>query len=119
MESNFVEPTKPVAPYQGGKLRLAPRIIERLEAMPHECYVEPFVGMGGVFLRRPHRARVEVINDISHDVSTLFRVLQRHYQALMDMIKWQITGRAEFQRLLDSAPETLTDLERAARFLYL
>lgn len=119
MESNFVGATRPVAPYQGGKLRLAPRIIERLSALPHECYVEPFVGMGGVFLRRPHRARVEVINDISRDVSTLFRVLQRHYQALMDMIKWQLTGRAEFQRLAAAVPETLTDLERAARFLYL
>lgn len=119
MESNFVGPTKPVAPYQGGKLRLAPRVIERLSAMPHECYVEPFIGMGAVFLRRPVRARVEVVNDINRDVTTLFRVLQRHYVPLMDMLRWQITSRAEFQRLVAAVPETLTDLERAARFLYL
>lgn len=119
MEFNFVEATRPVAPYQGGKIRLAPRIIERLAEMPHECYVEPFMGMGGVFLRRPYKAQVEVINDISRDVITLFRVLQRHYQAFMDMLKWQLTSRPEFQRLVDSSPETLTDLERAARFLYI
>jgi DNA adenine methylase len=30
-----------------------------------------------------------------------------------------VTGRAEFERLLAVDPDTLTDLERAARFLYL
>ena len=37
----------------------------------------------------------------------------------MDMLRWQITSRSEFERLLASAPGALTDLERAARFLYL
>jgi DNA adenine methylase len=45
--------------------------------------------------------------------------LQRHYQALIDMLKWQVTSRAEFQRLVAQDPDTLTDLERSARFLYL
>jgi DNA adenine methylase len=117
MESTH--PTKPIAPYIGGKRRLAAQIIARLSEMPHECYVEPFVGMGGVFLRRPFRARAEVINDVSRDVATLFRVLQRHFVAFMDMLKWQLTSRAEFDRLKAAAPDTLTDLERAARFLYL
>ena len=109
----------PVAPYLGGKRRLASLIIQRLAEIPHITYVEPFVGMGGVFLRRPTRSKSEVINDISADVTTLFRVLQRHYVPLMDMLRWQITSRAEFDRLTASAPDTLTDLERAARFLYL
>jgi DNA adenine methylase len=109
----------PVAPYLGGKRRLAKRVIDRLRTQPHSCYAEPFVGMGGVFLRRDWRARAEVINDISRDVATLFRVLQRHYQAFLDMLKWQLTSRAEFERLRAAAPDTLTDLERAARFLYL
>ena len=61
----------------------------------------------------------EVINDLSRDVSTLFRILQRHYQAFMDLLKWQITSRAEFERLIAVDADTLTDLERAARFLYL
>lgn len=112
-------PVVPPAPYLGGKLRLAPRIVERLSAISHECYVEPFVGMGGVFFRRPWRAQSEVINDVSRDVATLFRVLQRHFQAFMDMMKWQLTGRAEFERLLATSPDTLTDMERAVRFIYL
>lgn len=112
-------PVRPVAPYIGGKRGLAPRIIQRLAQIPHQTYVEPFVGMGGVFLRRSFRARGEVINDVSSDVTTLFRILQRHYVAFMDMLKWQITSRAEFVRLIATDPDTLTDLERTARFLYL
>ena len=112
-------PARPVAPYLGGKRALARRIIERIAAIPHTTYVEPFVGMGGVFFRRPFRARAEVVNDINQDVATLFRVLQRHYVPLMDMLRWQLTSRAEFERLVAAAPDTLTDLERAARFLYL
>ena len=105
--------------YIGGKRALAPRIIERLAVIPHTTYVEPFVGMGGVFLRRPFMAPAEVINDISQDVATLFRVLQRHYVPLMDMLRWQLTSRTEFERLLAANADSLTDLERAARFLYL
>lgn len=114
-----VAPVSPVAAYLGGKRRLAKTIIERIAVVPHTGYVEPFIGMGGVFLRRPFRAKAEVINDISRDVSGLFRILQRHYQAFMDMLRWQLTSRAEFERLSAANPDTLTDLERAARFLYL
>ena len=37
----------------------------------------------------------------------------------MDALKFQITSRSEFLRLCATDPETLTDLERAARFLYM
>ncbi len=114
-----VTPAKPVAPYLGGKRNLARRLCSLIEATPHTVYAEPFVGMGGVFLRRQARPRAEVINDWSEEVATFFRVLQRHYQALLDMIRWQITTRREFERLSRTDPATLTDLERAARFLYL
>ena len=37
----------------------------------------------------------------------------------MDTLRFQLTGRREFDRLKVSDPATLTDLERAGRFLYL
>ncbi|KQU53214.1 DNA methyltransferase [Sphingomonas sp. Leaf339] len=120
MESNLydVRPVSPAAPYIGGKRNLAQRVCTLIGSTPHKTYVEPFVGMGGVFLRRNRRPSAEVINDISGDVAGFFRILQRHYLALMDLLRWQITSRAEFDRLLAQDPDTLTDLERAARFLY-
>lgn len=114
-----VAPVRPVAPYLGGKRGLAGRVVERIEATPHTVYAEPFVGMGGVFLRRRRAPKVEVINDYSRDVATFFRVLQRHYVAFMEMMRFQLTTRAEFERLAATDPATLTDLERSARFLYL
>lgn len=114
-----VGPVRPIAPYVGGKRALAKTIVARIEQVSHDLYAEPFVGMGGVFFRRRRRPRKEVINDISTDVVNLFRLLQRHYQQLLDVLKWQICSRAEFERLMAVDPATLTDLERAARFLYL
>lgn len=115
----LVDPVRPIAPYVGGKRNLSKRLVARIAATPHMLYAEPFVGMGGVFFRRTTRPKVEVINDISTDVATLFRILQRHYQPFLDTLKWQLSTRAEFERLMRVDPETLTDLERAARFLYL
>jgi DNA adenine methylase len=114
-----VRPVKPVAPYVGGKFHLAKRICAIIDATHHTIYAEPFVGMGGIFLRRTRQPRIEVINDISRDVTTLFRILQRHFPQFMETLRFQITSRAEFERLVAINPNTLTDLERAARFLYL
>lgn len=110
---------KPVAPWVGGKRNLAEEIISEIERTPHDFYAEPFIGMAGVFLRRPFKAPGEAINDINSEVVTLFRVLQRHYLAFLEMLRWQLTSRAEFERLVATSPDTLTDLERAARFIYL
>lgn len=114
-----VAPAAPIAPWLGGKKRLHPLIIERIEAIAHHAYVEPFVGMGGVFLRRRYRPRLEVANDLNGEIINLFRILQRHYPQLMEVMRFQLTSRREFDRLRQTDPVTLTDLERAARFIYL
>lgn len=75
--------------------------------------------MGGVFLRRTWQPPVEVANDLNGEITNLFRILQRHYPQFMDVMRFQITSRREFERLRGCDPSTLTDLERAARFLYL
>ncbi len=113
-----VRPVSPVAGYIGGKRNLAKRICAIIERTPHSSYAEPFVGMGGIFLRRSRRPRAEAINDISGDIVTLFRCLAEHYPYLVDMLRFRVASRAEFERLLGLDPERLTDLQRAVRFLY-
>lgn len=110
---------KPAAPYIGGKRLLSKKIISSINQMPHGIYAEPFVGMGGVFLRRNPHPKMEVINDINGDITNFFRILQRHHSQFMEVLRFQITSRHEFDRLSHTDPSTLTDLERAARFLYL
>lgn len=114
-----VTPAKPPAAWIGGKRHLAKRICEVLARTPHDAYAEPFVGMGGVFLRRAQRPRVEVINDVSGDVVTLFRVLRSHPDALLRELRWRPAMRAEFDRLKGARAQDLTDVERSACFLYL
>ena len=114
-----VTPVSPVAPWIGGKRNLAKRICAILDGIPCTTYAEPFIGMGGIFLRRTSRPRAEVINDAGRDVANLFRILQRHYPQFLDTLRFQLTTRVEFNRLVATDPDTLTDLERAARFLYL
>ncbi len=119
MTMQEITPISPIAPWLGGKRNLAKRITAIIDADSHTTYAEPFVGMGGIFLRRSRRPRSEVINDRGRDVTNLFRILQRHYPQFLEVLRFQLTTRTEFNRLVDTNPETLTDLERAARFLYL
>lgn len=114
-----VDAVEPAAAYLGGKRNLARRLVPLIDSARARIYAEPFVGMGGVFLRRRVKAPVEVINDYSRDVATFFRILQRHYPQFVEVLRFQVTTRAEFERLSAVDPDTLTDLERAARFLYL
>jgi DNA adenine methylase len=119
MPEETVNPIRPVAPWLGGKRGLARRICAVIDGDDHDTYAEPFVGMGGIFLRRTRRARAELINDRGREVYNLFRVLQEHYVAFLDLLRFQITTQANFDRLVGVDPATLTDMQRAARFLYL
>lgn len=114
-----IEPVQPVAAYIGGKRNLAKTIVPIINQIPHTTYAEAFVGMGGVFLRRDAKPKCEVINDYSEDVANFFRILQRHFEMFLAELRYKLASRAEFNRLMDSPPKTLTDVEKAARFLYL
>jgi len=122
-ELTTIAQTRPIAPWLGGKRNLAKRICAIIDADAraggHNTYAEPFVGMGGIFLRRTSCPKAEFINDRQRDVYTLFRILQEHYVAFLDLLRFQITTQAGFERLVAVDPETLTDLQRAARFLFL
>ncbi|MDZ7893618.1 MAG: DNA adenine methylase [Sphingobium sp.] len=119
MSLDPITPISPAAGYIGGKRNLAKRVCALIQSIDHDGYAEPFVGMGGIFFRRSTRPRFEAINDISGDVTTLFRVVRRHYQAFVDEMEWMLAGREMFEHLRSIDPAGLTDIERAARFLYL
>jgi len=114
-----ISPVRPASGYIGGKRNLAGRIVPMIERTPHRAYAEPFVGMGGIFLRRREAPPAEFINDISGDVANFFRVLQEHYAYFIDTLRFRVASRAEFERLRALPADRLTDLQRAARFLYL
>lgn len=116
---SIVEPLPGLAPWLGGKRQLAKLLTARIDRLPHRCYAEPFLGMGGVFLRRRRRAEAEAINDAHGDVVNLFRIVQRHPEALAEALAFTIAARADFARVRAIDPTRLTDVERAARFFFL
>lgn len=107
----------PVIPWMGGKRRLADKLIPLFP--PHECYVEVFCGGAALYFLRPQPAKVEVLNDINGDLVRLYRVLQSHLEEFVRHFKWSISSRQLFEWAKMTRPETLTDIQRAARFYYL
>lgn len=103
-------------PYFGGKSRLAKNIIARFPE--HQCYVEVFAGAANVFFAKEARG-TEVINDLDRDLITLYRTVKHHPEELHRQFKYVLISRDEFSRLLQVNPDTLTDIQRAARYLYL
>lgn len=103
-------------PYFGGKSRLAKNIIARFPE--HQCYVEVFAGAANVFFAKEARG-TEVINDLDPDLITLYRTVKHHPEELHRQFKYVLVSRDEFKRLMKVEPDTLTDIQRAARYLYL
>lgn len=106
----------PIIPWLGGKRRLADIIIPRFPA--HDCYVEVFAGGAALYFLRPP-AKVEIINDVNGDLVCLYRVVANHLEEFYRHFKWALSSREIFKWLQDTPAETLTDIQRAARFFYL
>lgn len=68
---------------------------------------------------RKQPSSVEVINDRSRDVTNLYRVIQHYLDEFVRYFRWALVSRDEFKRLLEVSPDTLTDIQRGARFWYL
>jgi DNA adenine methylase len=72
---------------------------------------------GAVFHAPP--AEVEVLNDVNDDLTNLYRVVQHHPEAFISQFTWTMSSRQVFKWLNDIPPESLTDIQHAARFYYL
>lgn len=107
----------PIIPWMGGKSRLAEKLLPLFPA--HKCYVEVFCGGAAMYFLRPMPAQAEIINDINGDLVNLYRVVQHHLDAFVQQFRWALTSRQMFKWLQLTNADTLTDIQRAARFFYL
>ena len=117
MPTKAATQSRPIIPWMGGKRRLAKHLLPLFP--DHSCYIELFAGGAALFFMRETPAKVEVLNDINGDLINLYRVLQHHYDEFMRQFAWTLTSRQTFTLLQSTPPETLTDIQRAARFYYL
>ncbi len=102
---------------KGGKRLLAKRLAGIIDAVPHTCYCEPFMGAAQAFFARNRERTIsEVLNDIDGELVNLFRVLQHHKEAFLQGLEWGVYAREVFENLQKQDPQTLTDIQRAQRF---
>ncbi|MFC6017782.1 DNA adenine methylase [Plantactinospora solaniradicis] len=106
---------KPPVRYYGGKARMAERVVSMLP--PHRLYVEPFAGSCAVlFAKEP--ARFEIINDLSGDVVTFFRVLRDRPGDLIAALEATPYARTEFEACRDEdlTGQSSDEIEQARRW---
>ncbi|PYP90106.1 MAG: restriction endonuclease subunit M [Candidatus Angelobacter sp. Gp1-AA117] len=99
--------------YVGGKNRLANQIIALIPK--HKTYVEAFAGGAQVMFRKEPSA-VEVINDLDGELVNFYRVCQAHHEELLRSLEFVLLSRKWYERLSKTPPESLTDIQRAARY---
>jgi len=101
--------------YIGGKRSLAKRVIALFPK--HTTYVEAFAGGAQVFFHK-EPSKVEVLNDRDGEIVNFFRICQSHYEELLRYFRFSLVSRRLFELLRATDPATLTDVQRAARYLY-
>lgn len=62
---------------------------------------------------------MEVLNDVNGELVNLYRVVRHHLDELVRMFRWSLVSRQMWEWSQMERPETLTDVQRAARFFYL
>lgn len=104
----------------GGKSRLKKRIIPLIPE-DTERYIEVFGGAGWVmFGKEQNQKQMEVFNDIDGNLINLYRQIKYNCEELQKAIDWLQSRELfnEYRFQIENQFE-LTDLQRAARYLYI
>jgi DNA adenine methylase len=102
--------------YVGGKGRFGSVILPLIPK--HTTYVEPFAGGAQIFFQKTP-SKVEVLNDLDGELINFYRVCQAHHDEMIRYMHFSLLSREWFDRLRQTPPESLTDIQRAARYFYL
>jgi DNA adenine methylase len=111
---------KPILKWAGSKKKLLPEIIKRI---PKEfsTYVEPFFGSGAVFFAlRPSRA---FLSDYNGELISFYKTLRDFSKELIEELRTYENTKEYFDHIRsldrDLSYKGLSDIKKAARFLYL
>ncbi|MFS0819192.1 DNA adenine methylase [Lysinibacillus sp. 1P01SD] len=114
-ESNYVK-AKPVLKWAGGKTQMLDILKENMPTKFNK-YIEPFIGGGALFFElAPTNA---IIADSNPELINLYKIIAENVDELIEELK-EMKNEEEFFYLIRAInPDTLTDVSRAARTLYL
>ena len=100
----------------GGK-RLLRETISYLVPDDIISYIEPFGGGGWVLFYYQRWAELEVYNDLDNRLVNLFRVVKHHPCELKREMSYYLASREQFLEAMKI--EGVTDIQKAARFMFL
>ncbi|GMQ82679.1 MAG: DNA adenine methylase [Rhodothermia bacterium] len=107
---------KPLIRWAGSKRQLVPRL-STYWGSQYDRYVEPFVGSACLFFNlEPASA---LLGDINADLIQTYRVVQKQPCELSKALRRWRNDRDEYYGIRALQPENLSEVERAARFIYL
>jgi DNA adenine methylase len=107
-------PVHPIISRVGGKSKIAKKIIEMIPE--HKTYVEPFVGGGSIFFKKPE-AEVNVINDKDKDIYNIYKDITR-VASIEDFDMGHPSDKEEFFKYLNQT-KFKNPKERLYRNIYL
>jgi len=107
---------RPVLKWAGGKQQMLDNLLPKIPKR-FSRYIEPFVGGGALFFAlSPSNA---IIADSNPDLINLYNVIATDVDALIDKLKKYKTDVDTFYRVRGAKVANMSDVQRAARTLYL
>lgn len=100
----------------GGKRLLRKQIVPMIPR-DIESYIEPFGGAAWILFASDRWAPLEIYNDLDGRLVNLFRCIKYHPSEFSNEYKFMVSSRELFKQYRDQ--QGLTDIQKAARFLYL
>lgn len=104
----------------GGKRLLRKEVLARFPKAGVARYIEVFGGAGWVlFGKEKVPNQMEVFNDLDGELINLYRCIKYHCEAVQEELDWLLDSREVFFDFIEQRTmRGLTDIQRAARFLY-
>lgn len=103
--------------WAGSKKKLLPELRNYWNPDRHQRYVEPFVGSAQLFFTlQPQSA---ILSDINTELINTYEVVRSNPIGLFDAISTYPKDKDFYYNLRSANLATLTNLEKAARFIYL
>jgi DNA adenine methylase len=110
---------KPIVKWAGGKRKLVPEIIKKINKIQYKRYIEPFLGGGSVFFSLcPKNA---IINDINTYLIEMFEVIKKSPIKLIEELKKMnnYNNKEDYYNIRKLGIQDKDKIIQSTRFIYL
>lgn len=108
--------TKPILKWAGGKQQMLDVLLKEMPSNYNQ-YIEPFFGGGALFFA--HQPKNAIIADLNPELINLYNVVANNVTELISLLKEMKNDEKTFYEIRSLDINTLTNVEQAARTIYL